>query len=360
MTQKTKKIVLILSTLTLLAIVAVKLSQNKVISEENIYKYDPTSALTVEGVVLAPQSIHRDIVYTGTFQPYRETKLSAETQGKIAEMHTDIGDRVQKGETLISIDDIMLKYQLEGIDVKISGLQSDIERYRILAEADAIQKVQLEKAELNLSAAMVQKRTLLEQIEKSSIKAPFSGVVTAKLTEVGSFAAPGIPLLQISETEKLKFTANLSEVDIAAFALHDTYRIKVDALPLLSVSGKLAMVGSKADQSNSFPIQFEVKNTEQLSIKAGMFGKVFLQTDGIQQKFVIPSAAVVGTGEQPAVFVSKSGRAVLRAIDVEDRYADNVIVRSGLTAGDTLITKGFIELTEGALIQFETIKTSAK
>ncbi|MCB0484168.1 MAG: hypothetical protein KDC37_06360, partial [Flavobacteriales bacterium] len=89
-------------------------------------------------------------------------------------------------------------------------------------------------------------------------------------------------------------------------------------------------------------------------------GKVFLQTDGIQQKFVIPSAAVVGTGEQPAVFVSKSGRAVLRAIDVEDRYADNVIVRSGLTAGDTLITKGFIELTEGALIQFETIKTSAK
>ena len=131
MTQKTKKTVLILSTLALLAFVAVKLSQNKVISEENIYKYDPTSALTVEGVVVAPQSIHREIVYTGTFQPYRETKLSAETQGKIAEMHTDIGDRVQKGETLISIDDIMLKYQLEGIDVKISGLQSDIERYRI-------------------------------------------------------------------------------------------------------------------------------------------------------------------------------------------------------------------------------------
>ena len=120
---------------------------------------------------------------------------------------------VNKGQTLIQLDNSLLKLQLQTIEVQIEGLEADVNRYTILAKADAIQGVQLEKAELGLKSAKVQKATLLEQISKTTIRAPFSGVVTAKLSEEGAFAAPGVPLLQITDITTLKFTVNVPEKD---------------------------------------------------------------------------------------------------------------------------------------------------
>ncbi len=119
--------------------------------------------------------------YSGTFEPNKETKISAELQGKINAILVDAGSVVSKGQPLIQLDNSLLKLQLQTIEVQIEGLEADVNRYTILAKADAIQGVQLEKAELGLKSAKVQKATLLEQINKTTIKAPFSGVVTAKL-----------------------------------------------------------------------------------------------------------------------------------------------------------------------------------
>ena len=122
-----------------------------------------------------------------------------------------MGDIVQQGQTLIQLDNSLLKLQLQTIEVQIEGLQDDVKRYTILTEADAVQGVQLEKAKLGLKSAKVQRATIQEQINKTTIKAPFSGVVTAKLSEIGAFAAPGVPLLQITDLNILKFTVNVAE-----------------------------------------------------------------------------------------------------------------------------------------------------
>src|SRR5690606_15140527 len=129
----------------------------------------------------------------------KEVKLSAETQGKINSIIVDVGDSVQQGQTLIQLDSSLLKLQLQTIEVQIEGLQDDVNRNTILTEADAVQGVQLEKAKLGLKSAKVQRATIQEQINKTTIKATFSGVVTAKLSEIGAFAAPGVPLLQITD-----------------------------------------------------------------------------------------------------------------------------------------------------------------
>ena len=125
-------------------------------------------------------------------------------------------------ESLILLDNSILKLQLQTIEVQIEGLEADVNRYTILAKADVIQGVQLEKAELGLKSAKVQKATLLEQINKTTIKAPFNGVVTAKLSEVGAFAAPGIPLLQITDIKILKFTVNVPEKDLSQFKFNQS------------------------------------------------------------------------------------------------------------------------------------------
>jgi len=185
---------------------------------------------------------------------------------------------VSKGQTLVQLDAALLRLQLESVDVQIEGLTADVNRYSILTKADAVQGVQLEKAELGLKSAQVQRATILEQINKTTIKAPFGGVVYAKLNEVGGFAAPGVPLLHIVEIGQLKFTINVPENDLKYFKIGQTNEIIADVFPGKPLTGKVSLIASKANLGNSFPVQFAVNNFSNHALRAGMFGKIKLST----------------------------------------------------------------------------------
>ena len=192
------------------------------------------------------------------------------------------------------MDNSLLKLQLQSVEIQIEGLEADVKRYTVLAKADAIQGVQLEKTELALKSSRVQKATLMEQINKTTIMAPFSGIVTAKLTEEGAFAAPGIPLLQITDISLLKFTVNVPENELYQFILNQIYTIKADVYPETVLVGKVIMTGSKANMGNSFPVQFSGNNTSDFKIKSGMFGSVQLKKDNGEKHIIIPASSIVG------------------------------------------------------------------
>jgi membrane fusion protein (multidrug efflux system) len=271
-------------------------------------------------------------------------------KGKINAVLVDVGSYVSKGQTLIQLDNSLLKLQLQTVEVQIEGLEDDVKRYTILTEADAVQGVQLEKARLGLKSAKVQRATLLEQISKTSVKAPFNGVVTAKLNEEGGFAAPGVPLLQITDISTLRFTVNVPENDLVKFQNNQTYKINADVYPDISLSGKVSMIGSKANMGNSFPIQFQVANTKNLSIKSGMFGKVSLSESEQEQGILIPTSAIMEENGIAKVYVIKNGKAVLQTITTSKTIGNKTLVSSGLKENDIIVTNGFINLFDNANI----------
>jgi len=304
------------------------------------------------------ENVNAEFSYSGTFEPNKETKISAEIQGKINAVLVDVGSVVNKEQALIQLDNSLLKLQLQTIDVQLEGLEADVKRYTILANADAIQGVQLEKAVLGLKSAKVQKATLLEQINKTSIKAPFNGVVTAKLSEEGAFAAPGVPLLQITDITNLKFTINIPENDLSQFKLNQTYSIKTDTYSEISLTGKATMIGSKANMGSSFPVQFSVNNTSDLKIKSGMFGKVSsiaigMKNDTQEKGIIIPSSAIVGSANKPQVYLIKNGKSVLQNITISKKMQNKAVVSNGLNEGDVIVTNGFINLFDGANVSIK-------
>ena len=261
--------------------IAYKLRSNKKTAQERVYQFDKSDVVPLKNdsmVLASPKTVDGALQLTGIFEPNRDTKISAELQGKINRVLVDAGSIVSQGQTLIQLDNSLLQLQLQSIDVQIQGFQADVNRYTILAKADAVQGVQLEKAELGLKSTQVQRAIVQEQINKTTIKAPFAGVVTAKLSEAGAFAAPGVPLLQIIDISKLKFTVNVPEKDLKYFQMGRNYNIVVDAYPGTKLSGKVIMIGSKANIGNSFPVQFLVQNLKNQALKAGMFGNITIQT----------------------------------------------------------------------------------
>ncbi len=343
-----KKVLYIIIPLALIAIVVVKLKGNKEIVKDKVYQYDKEKAINVQVDTIKSELIGTEFAYSGTFEPNKETKLSTEVQGKINDILVDVGTFVTKGQSLIHLDNSLLKLQLQSAEVQVEGLEADVKRFTVLANADAVQGVQLEKAELGLKSAKVQRATLLEQISKTTIKAPFNGVVTAKLTEEGAFAAPGVPLLQITDISVLKFTVNVSENDLGLFQLNQTFSINADAYSDLLLSGKATMIGSKANIGSSFPVQFIVNNTSDLKIKSGMFGKVNLKNENQKMGIIIPASAIVGTSSQPQVYKVKNGKALLNDITIAQKIKNKTVVSKGLEDGDVIITNGFINLFNNA------------
>jgi len=343
-----KKVLYVIIPLAIIAIVIIKLKNNKEITQSKVYQYNKEQAINVQADTLQIENVNAEFSYSGTFEPNKETKISAEIQGKINKVLVDVGSVVNKGQSLVLLDNSLLKLQLQTIEVQIEGLEADVNRYTILAKADAIQGVQLEKAELGLKSAKVQRATLLEQINKTTIKAPFKGVVTAKLSEEGAFAAPGVPLLQITDITNLKFTVNVPENELTKYKLNQSYSITVDAYSETLLTGKATMIGSKANMGSSFPVQFSVNNTPDLNIKSGMFGKVIFKNDTQEKSIIIPASAIVGTANQPQVYLIKNSKSVLQNITISKLIQNKAIVSSGLNEGDVIVTNGFINLFDGA------------
>lgn len=346
-----KRIIGIIAGIALIAIVVIRLKSNKEVSQERVYIAGKNEQIPVNVKTLFMENIQGEATFSGTFEPDKETKISAESQGKINQVMVEVGDVVRKGQILIQLDNSLLKLQLQAVEVQIDGLEVDVNRFTILAKADAVQGIQLEKAELGLRTARVQKATVQEQINKTHIKAPFDGIVTAKLTEEGAFAAPGVPLLQITAISKLRFTVNIPEGDLSAFNRKSSYIVTADAYPDLKLNGKLSLIGSKANMGSSFPVQIDIPNTKDLLIKAGMFGKVHLKETSHEKGLVIPSSALLGSSSQPQVYCVKNGKAILTNVTISKRIKNNILIAKGLQEGDLVVIGGLINMFDKANVR---------
>jgi len=348
-----KKLSYILAAIAVIIFAIIQLKNNKEETQKRVYQFNKEKPVSVQVITVKPENPEISYSYPGTFEPNKETKISSDIQGKVNAVLVDLGSIVHIGQTLVLLDNSLLKLQLETIEVQIEGLEADVKRYTVLAKAEAIQGVQLEKAELGLKSAKVQKATIREQIAKTEIKAPFGGIVTAKLTEEGAFAAPGIPLIQITDISKLRFTINLSENELKRFKTGQLCKISADVYPETSLTGSVSLIGSKANQGNSYPVQMTLENTTDFKIKSGMFGKANLKTAAVNEKIVIPASAIIGTSLQPQVYIVKNGKAVLQNITVSERLENKLIVSNGLNTGDLIISNGFINLYDGANVNIK-------
>ena len=346
-----KKVLIVLIPIVLVLLAVIRLKSNKEKTQKGVYQYDKEQVIYVQADTVNFENINSTFNYTGSFEPVKESRISSELQGKINQIMVAEGNFVKKGQAIIQLDNSLLKLSLQSVLVQKDGLEVDVKRFGILVKAEAIQGVQLEKAELGLRSAKLQVASLQEQINKSTIRAPFSGIVTAKLTEVGAFASPGIPLMQISDISTLKFIVNVPESDLNRFRMNQTYTVSSDAYPDLDFSAKVAMVGSKANTGNSFPVQLIVNNTSDLKIKSGMFGKVNLKNPVAEQGIFVPSSALLGTSEQPQIYLIRNGKAVLQKVMIGAKVKNTSKVSSGLKPGDVIITGGMINLFDGANVQ---------
>ena len=334
-------IIILLSVITIFT-----LFSNKKKAEDKVYKFDVNRQVAVTAYEVTYEVFSTENFYTGTFEPNKDSKLMFELPGKIVKMNYEVGEYVSVGNIISSLDIELLKLQKEQAEIQLASIENDFERQKILLEEKAVQLVQFEKVETAYKTAKIQLRTLNEQINKSLLKAPFSGIIAMKFAEIGTVVAPQMPVFQLSDIRKLRLTVQVPENGINHFKINDKISVKTELSSEKVYEGKIVVISGKSDLTHNFMVQIEVNNTNQ-EIKAGTFGYILEKNNSLEKQLVIPSSAVIGSSILPQVYIVENGKALVKNIEILNKSQDYVAIKSGLKEGDIVITSGFINLSDG-------------
>ena len=226
-----KKAIYIIVSLAIFGLLVLWLLVNKKAAEDKVYHFNKQEAILISADTVSLRDISVELLYTGTFEPFREGKVMGESQGKIIRMDAELGDVIKKGGVVAQLDNEFLMLQQEAVKVQIEGFEKDLNRYTVLVNADAVQGIQLEKTQLALESARIQLKTIQEQISRTTITAPFSGIVTQKYIELGTVISPPVPLIQLTDISRLKMTLNVPESDLKFFKTNQKVDVTARHIP---------------------------------------------------------------------------------------------------------------------------------
>ncbi len=346
-----KKILIALLAIALVTFTYFKLKSNQQEVKAKVFYNNPEKTVLVETEMLENRTLSGEQTYLGTFEPVRENKIAAESQGKVVSVGVAEGQFIKQGQLIAKLDDEMLNLQLEALQINQESTQKDLSRYTELSKGDAIAGVQVEKAEIGTRSNAVQIKQVKEQIARTRITAPFSGVVTMRMFDLGSVLAPGVPLIQLTDISSLKLAINVPERDVIKFKVGQTMNVSTDALPGLQFSGKVTEIAVKGDASHNFIVKVLVRNSSGNQLRAGMYGSVLRNQNLSSNSLALPRAALLGSTKDAQAYVVENGKAVLKAFQAGIVTEDYVEVIAGLSPGQKVVIRGQVNLRDGNNVQ---------
>jgi RND family efflux transporter MFP subunit len=313
----------------------------------------PVKAVAVSTVLVGEKSFTDNLVVLGNIMADKEINISSETSGKVTEVLFENGQTVTRGQTLVRIDGELRQANLLTAQVNVDKAQADLNRFEAALKDKAITEAQVEAARFGLKAAEAQLVAAKKQVKDTQVTAPFSGVITNKMVEVGSMlvSMPPTVIASLVDVATLKVKVLLAEKEAFKIKRGETVELTTDVYGSTKFKGIVNVIGVKADEAHNFPVEIVLQNNPNNPLRAGMFCKVYFNNLPSRNMVAIPREALVGSAKNPQVYVVEANKAVLRSVNLGAESGTYIEVLSGLTQGEQVVINGQINLNEGMAVE---------
>jgi RND family efflux transporter MFP subunit len=341
------------------------------------------AAPNVRTLIVEEDARPRVIELPGTMAPFENATVFARATGYIAVRNVDIGDKVRKGDVLavIAAPDldqqlVQAKAQLVQLEAAVQQAQADADLGRVtnqrtsrlvsqgwssLQQGDqdrltfASRTAALAVARANIAVQQAAVNRLAQLTAFEQITAPFDGVVTSRLVEVGSLVAAdansGTPLFSIARTDVLRVQVFVPQTVYFGVKDGDLATVTVPELPNRTFEGKVARnAQALAAGSRTLLTEVDVGNKDGV-LAAGLYCTLHLHINRSGPIIVIPSQAVIFNKDGLNAAVALDGKVVLRKLDLEADNGANVEVRAGLRPGDRVIISPPANVVDGMRVK---------
>ncbi|MEJ8800522.1 efflux RND transporter periplasmic adaptor subunit [Pontibacter sp. H249] len=343
-----KKILYIVVVLIVLGAIGYKLMANKEQMAANAAVAEIKSdAIPVVITEVKKEKLDKSFTAQGNFAPIQSLTLLSETQGQIQRVLKRKGDKVKAGELLVQVESNTMAADLATAQTNAEKAKRDLERFENLAAGEAITQRQLEDARLAAKSTQAQLVAARQRLNKTRVTAPISGEINEIYVEVGSFLNPGTKLYDIVNVDKLKLQVKASESEVLLIEKGDKVKVKADAGAGQEYEGIVTAIAAKADPTLKFDVEVEVKNAANNNLRAGMYGTAFFEVADQRDAMLLPREAIVGSIQNPSIYVANNGVANMRKVKVGVVTQDKVEILDGVQPGDKVVQSGQINLREG-------------
>lgn len=299
------------------------------------------ASLTVRAVP-AKWSLHVAVEeVVGTVRSKQRALVEAKVSGRVLEYSATPGTAVKAGEPLARLDVQEIQAKVDQARAQLDQAQRDFDRQKQLIASNATTRQDFDAAVARVkigAGALSEAETMLGY---ARVTAPFDGVVTRKLADVGDLAMPGKPLLEIEAPTALRFEADLPEAILDRVKLGDRLPVRLTRV----IEGTVSEISPVADPvSRTFLVKLDLPPTA--GLRTGQFGRVSVPV-AETRLLLVPQDAVLKRGQMEMVFVARDGRASLRLVKTGKQLDTHIELLSGIEEGEQVIVGAGSKLTDG-------------
>ncbi len=291
-------------------------------------------------------------VYTGTaaIEAFAEADVIAKVEGEVRDVLVEEGDEISKGETMARLDGDRLRLELDESRARLAKLQRDFKRNRELQAKGLLSEGDFEKIQYELEALQAANNLAALELSYTSIRAPLDGVVSQRFIKRGNTARVGDRLFRVTSLDPLVAYMFVPEREYRRIAPGQPVVIQIDALPGERVVAEVTRVSPVIDaDTGTFKITVEIEDKER-RIKPGMFARINIVLDRHENALQVPRVAIVGDGDDSAVFVIENGLAARKTVTTGYGQDGMVEILSGLADDEPVVTVGQGGLKDGAKV----------
>jgi RND family efflux transporter MFP subunit len=288
--------------------------------------------------------------WDGVVEATRAAVLSAQTSGRVDRMFVDVDDQVVAGAPLLSItateqaaSTAVVRAQLRAAEAQLAETESRYKRAADLVERQLVSRQDFEqvRAARDSAAAARDAATALlaqssQQLNYTSVKAPYAGVISRRHVEPGEAVAPGKILLELYAPGALRVEVQVPQSVAAMIRERAAARIALSDGRMVAAS-RVIVYPSSDPGSHSVMVRLLLPEINRAP-RPGETVRVLFAADGAGTAIWIPSAAVVLRGELAAVYVLTDKTVLLRQLRLGQHQSDRVEVIAGLAAGERIAT----------------------
>jgi membrane fusion protein (multidrug efflux system) len=292
-------------------------------------------------------------VYSGTapIEAHEEAVVVAKVGGEVRQIHVEEGDDVKAGQLLARLDGDRLRLEVRETEANLRKLERDYKRQQELAEKGLVAKGTAENAKFDLDALQASYDRARLELSYTEIRAPISGVVSARDIKVGNTIQPNAPTFRVTDLDPLIAYVHIPEKEFRKLAPGQTADVIVDALGGTRFAGRIARISPTVDpQTGTFRAQLEVPD-ESRRLKPGMFARINIVYERRENALQVPRNAIIDTDGEQSVFTIVKGKAEQQRIRTGLTNNGMVEVVEGLGGGEQIVVIGQAGLKTGTAVR---------
>jgi len=310
--------------------------------------------VTVDVLIATPQTVSSAVEANGTVVANEYVELHPEVSGRLTYLNVPEGSRIQQGTLVARVNDADLQAQLNKTKVLLEMAVKTEDRLRKLLAINGVNHADYDLALNAVNSYKADMAYTQSLIDKTIIKAPFSGVVGLRQVSPGAYVTAATIIATIQQVDKIKIDFTLPEEYGKMIRKGNVVDVQIDAT---NKTIKKATVVAIEPQVNQATRNLKVRAMLQDNqVNPGAYVKVFLSASRDKKTILIPSNTIIPDDKNKQVVLVKNGKASFVNIETGNRQASTVEVLKGLEPGDSVVVTGLLFARPQSTLKVKSVK----